>query len=81
MKKATEVRPLSGCRIWLKFTDGISGEVDLSHLAGRGVFKVWTDRKVFEGVHLGPSGAIEWSEDIDLCPDAFVSAADRQGSG
>jgi len=71
MKKAIEVRPLSGYRIWLKYADGVSGEVDLSHLAGRGVFKVWADQKVFEGVHVDPSGAIAWSEDIDLCPDAL----------
>ena len=71
MKKAIEVRPLDGYRIWLKYADGVTGEVDLSHLAGRGVFKVWTDRTVFEGVHVDPSGAIAWSEDIDLCPDAL----------
>ena len=71
MKKVIGVKPLSGYRIWLKYADGVTGEVDLSHLAGRGVFKVWADRKVFEGVHVGPSGAIEWSEDLDLCPDAL----------
>ena len=71
MKKAIEVRPLDGYRIWLKYADGVTGEVDLSHLAGRGVFKVWADREVFEAVHVDPSGAIAWSEDIDLCPDAL----------
>src|SRR5438105_1573921 len=71
MMKVIEVKPLSGYRIWLSYADGITGEVDLSHLAGRGVFKVWADRKVFEGVHIDHSGAIAWSEDIDLCPDAL----------
>ncbi len=32
MKKAVEVRPLSGYRIWLRYADGVEGEVDLSHL-------------------------------------------------
>ena len=71
MKKAIEVRPLSGYRIWLRYADGVAGEVDLGHLVGRGVFKVWEDRRVFEGVHVDQSGAIAWSEDIDLCPDAL----------
>lgn len=71
MKKAIDVRALGGYRIWLKYADGATGEVDLSHLAGRGVFKVWADRKIFERVHVDPSGAIAWSEDIDLCPDAL----------
>ena len=71
MKKAIEVRPLSGYRIWLRYADGVAGEVDLGHLVGRGVFKVWEDQRVFEGVHVDQSGAIAWSEDIDLCPDAL----------
>src|SRR5437773_350547 len=71
MKKPVEVRPLGGYRIWLKYADGIAGEVDLSHLAGRGVFKVWADRKIFESVRIDASGAIVWGEDIDLCPDAL----------
>ena len=71
MMKAIEAKPLSGYRIWLRYADGVTGEVDLSHLAGRGVFKVWDDRKVFERVHVDQSGAIAWSEDIDLCPDAL----------
>ena len=71
MKRAIEVRPLSGFRIWLRYDDGVTGEVDLSHLAGRGVFKVWSERKVFESVRVDESGAIAWSPDIDLCPDAL----------
>ena len=71
MKKAIEVKPLSGYRIWLRYVDGVEGEVDLSHLAGRGVFKVWADRTAFEDVHVDDSGAIAWKEGIDLCPDAL----------
>ena len=71
MKKAIDVRPLSGYRIWLKYADGMAGEVDLSHLAGRGVFKAWADTGVFESVRIDSSGAIVWSKDIDLCPDAL----------
>jgi len=71
MRKAVEARPLNGYRIWLRYADGVEGEVDLTDLANRGVFKAWTDRKVFEGVHIDGSGAVAWDEDIDLCPDAL----------
>ena len=71
MNKVIEVKPLSGYRIWLKYADGVQGEVDLVHLAGRGVFKIWADRKIFESVHVDKSGAIAWNEDIDLCPDSL----------
>ena len=71
MKKAVEVKALNGYRIWLRYADGVEGEVDLTYLAGRGVFKAWTDRKVFESVHVDESGAIAWNEELDLCPDAL----------
>ncbi len=65
------VKALPGFRIWLRYDDGTSGEVDLSDLAGRGVFKAWEDRTFFDAVRLGSHGAIEWGGNIDLCPDAM----------
>ena len=37
--KILEARPLDDYKISLKFDDGAAGEVDLSHLAGKGVFE------------------------------------------
>ena len=65
------VEPREGYRIWLRYADGVEGEVDLSHAAGKGVFVAWLDRAFFEGVHIGPGRAISWSREIDLCPDAL----------
>ena len=67
----TAVAPLEGYRIWLRYSNGVAGEVDLSDMAGRGVFSAWNDREFFEGVRLDAYGAITWSADIDLCPDAL----------
>ena len=47
------------------------GEVDLSDLKGRGVFTAWEDERFFRAVHLAAHGAVEWGNDIDLCPDAL----------
>ena len=71
MIRPTNVEPREGFRIWLHYADGVAGEVDLSHLSGRGVFEAWKDRAFFESVHLSETGAIEWGADIDLCPDAL----------
>ncbi len=54
MIKPVLVKALPGYRIYLEFSDGNKGEVDLSDLAGKGVFQVWNDYKFFEKVHLGP---------------------------
>ena len=71
MIDAVNVEPRDGYRIWLRYSDGVSGEVDLSDMAGRGVFKVWLDRTFFEGVHVSGHGSIAWSDDIELCADAL----------
>lgn len=66
-----EVRALSDYKIWLRFDDGVEGEVDLSHLAGRGVFSPWQDYKVFQQVHIGSGCEIAWSEEMELCSDSL----------
>ena len=45
--------------------------MDLSHLAGKGVFSIWNDPNAFESVRIGPSGEIMWSDEVDLCPDSL----------
>ena len=71
MIRPTEVEARAGFRIWLQYSDGASGEVDLSHLKGRGVFQAWNDYASFKAVHLAPTGGIAWGDDIELCPDAL----------
>ena len=71
MLHPTEVQPREGFRIWLRYSDGVSGEIDLSELAGRGMFAAWAEPGVFERVHIAPHRAIAWSDDLELCPDAL----------
>lgn len=71
MFKLVEVKALSDYRLWVRFDDGVEGEVDLSNLAGQGVFAIWDDYKVFKRVHIDSSGAPSWNDDIDICPDSL----------
>lgn len=71
MFKIVEARPLGDFRLWLRFADGVTGEVDLSHLAGKGVFKIWDEPGGFDRVAIGSRGELQWSEHVDLCPDAL----------
>ncbi len=71
MVRPTEVEPREGYRIWLRYSDSASGEIDLSYLAGRGVFKCWNHRASFEAVHIAPAGGIVWGDDAELCPGAL----------
>ncbi len=69
----TSVAPLSGYRIWLRYADGVAGEVDLSHLADQEAFAQWSDRRFFRSVNLRPDGVVYWGDggDIALCSDAL----------
>ena len=71
MFKPVEVKALPGYRLHVRYEDGIEGEVDLSSLAGRGVFVHWKEPGAFENVTIGSGGEIRWGDQIDLCPDAI----------
>jgi hypothetical protein len=71
MERVVQVQPRPNYRLWLRYTDGVEGEVDLSSLVGKGVFEAWLEPGVFEAVHVNEFGAPEWPGEIDLCPDSI----------
>ena len=72
MIKLTTVKALEGYKIWIRYSDGIEGTIDLSPLIGHGVFKRLKDPKEFKKVHIdSETGAVTWSPDLDLCPDSL----------
>ncbi len=74
MHRIAQVKPLKNYGLWLKFSDGVEGTVDLSHLAGKGVFSTWQDIKFFKSVFIDPqSRTVAWEGGIDLCPDTLYA--------
>ena len=69
--RVVAVKARADFRIWVRFEDGTEGEADLSDVAGRGVFKRWTDNPgEFHDVTIDPvSGAPTWPGDLDVAPD------------
>ena len=71
MIRAIEVTPRPHYRLQLRYSNGVTGEVDVSHLVGRGVFKAWEDESFFLNVRLTPYGAVAWDREIELCAGAL----------
>ncbi|MDE2887855.1 MAG: DUF2442 domain-containing protein [Gemmatimonadota bacterium] len=71
MIRPTEVHTRTGYRIWLRYADGVDGEIDLSYLAVKGVFNIWDEPGYLEEVHITSDRAIAWDDDIEFCADAL----------
>jgi len=69
--KPTNVKALENYSVFVEFSDGVKGRVDLSHLAHRGIFRAWDEGNVFEHVRINEDNAIAWDENIDICPDSI----------
>ncbi len=69
--KLLEAQPLDGYKLKLKFADGVAGEVDLSHLAGKGVFAFWNKYENFKRVSIESGRWLAWSDDIDIDADSL----------
>jgi len=69
--KPVTVRPLTKLRIYLEFSDGTKGEVDLTRLMDKPVFRPLENRDLFEKVHVGDHREIRWNDEIELCADSL----------
>jgi hypothetical protein len=75
LRDVVEVRPLGGKRIFLRFEDGVSGEIDLAGLVEfTGVFAPLLDEREFARVRVDPElGTIVWPNGADLAPEMLYA--------
>jgi len=68
-----EAKPLGGYRLYLRYADGVTGELDLTPLLQfTGIFEPLRDPQFFAQVRVNPDiGTIVWPNGADLCPDVL----------
>lgn len=71
MKRIIAFKVLDHYRVWLRFDDGVEGDVDLSNMVGQGVFNAWRDYDFFRRAYVADHGSLTWPGELDLCPDAL----------
>ena len=78
MLKLIAVKPLPNYQLWLQYSDGVTGKVDLSDLIGKGVFKSLQDEQLFKKFYIDNARRLVWNEDIELCADALYLKVTNQ---
>ena len=75
LRDVVEVRPLEGYRVFLRFDDGVQGEIDLEPLLSPfdGVFAPLRDLARFREVFVDDGGTIAWPNGADLAPEILYS--------
>lgn len=64
------VRPVTGYRLWLRFSDGVEGEVDLGAELEGPVFERLRDPEEFARVAIDPEmHTIVWANGADIAPE------------
>ncbi|MEI6141387.1 MAG: DUF2442 domain-containing protein [Mariniphaga sp.] len=70
ISKPIQVKAISQFIIYVKYADGTEGQIDLSHLITKPLFKNWLELEYFNKVYIdNETLAISWDENIELCPD------------
>ena len=76
MNDIIEARALGGYRVFLRFDDGVAGEIDLGEVIKfEGVFATLRDESEFAKLRVDPNaGTIFWPNGADLDPDVLYAA-------
>ena len=72
MPKIEKVYALIPYKLQLVYSNGEMGEVDLSSLSGKGIFKKWDKDGFFQKAFIPKDHpAIAWDDELELCPNAL----------
>ena len=67
LPKVKSVTAVGNYLLYVVFTDNTKDDYDMSHLAGKGVFKSWDSDNNFYKVFINPeSGTISWPGELDI---------------
>jgi hypothetical protein len=77
LPRITDARHITDHAVWLRFADGVEGEVDLSRELDAEVFEPLKDAEYFKSFRLHPEfETLVWPNGADFAPE-FLRAAVR----
>jgi hypothetical protein len=71
MRRLTAIRVLDGYHVWVRFDDGVEGDLDFSAKPRTGVYAAWNDYEYFRRAHVGEYGDLVWDDQVDFSADSL----------
>jgi hypothetical protein len=68
--KIESVTYVSGYTLHVKFLDGVEGDIELTELVSKGIFKVLQNQELFEKAY-NTGYSIAWSEELEIDSDTI----------
>ena len=80
LKDVVTVKPLAHHHLYLRFEDGVEGEVNIANLIKfTGVFALLENDEYFAQVYVNPDlGTVCWPNEADIDPDVLYSIVTGQ---
>jgi hypothetical protein len=75
----TAVKVQANSALWVRFHDGLEGQVQFLPSAFRGVFAHLKDPQAFRQAYVN-DGVLSWPGELDLAPDAMHDAIAAHGT-
>lgn len=70
MQDVIDARYVAGHTIWIRFEDGVEGEIDLSGELAGSIFEPLKDEVFFRRFRVNPdTGTVEWPNHADFAPE------------
>ncbi|MBI5402808.1 MAG: DUF2442 domain-containing protein [Ignavibacteriae bacterium] len=69
MERIVQVKPLDNFKVWVKFADGFSADVDIKPFIKGGISDALKEKEFFKDVKVDDFNGISWKNGFDFCPN------------
>jgi hypothetical protein len=69
MERIVQVKPLANFKVWVKFEDGFSADVDIKPFFKGGISDALKEEEFFREVKVDEFNGISWKNGFDFCPN------------
>ena len=77
MLKVKEVKPLKGYKLWLSFSDGENGTVNIEPFLDKGISLKLLQEDYFSKVFIDQFGGICWENGFDFSPKTLKNLLEQ----